>query len=270
MNIRLLLTSLVISSISILAQSNETINVYGSIGYGFGSSGQLFPSTIIKTENLAADTIERKDRYLNYGQGLKIDVGVQYFMMENVALQAGFIYTPGVPALTTEYRYDYTIAGAQGFIDSTVEYHRNMFGIKAMIVPRFEIFELFNMHTGVGAGFYWNTLRYEINSTRRNEIAGISSDSTRTEEGSIRSTPSFGFNGLLGVDYPISDLLSLFGEIGFDMTSFRWTKQMIDNTEFNRATGSYNFEKNTPNQRSPLRVSGSNWRLSVGVRYAIK
>ncbi len=264
MNLRLLLTSLVISSISILAQNNETINVYGSIGYGFGSSGDLFSSTIIRTEGLSIDTIERKDRYLNYGQGLKIDVGIQYFMMENVALQAGFIYTPGVPGLTTEYRNDYTLLGIQGFIDSTVEYHRNMFGVKAMIVPRFEIFELLNMHTGVGVGFYWNTLGYEI--TRKSSA----DTTTRTEEGSIKSAPSLGFNGLIGVDYPISDLLSLFGEIGFDMTSFRWTKQMIDNTEFNRATGSYNFEKNTPNQRPPLRVSGSNWRLSVGVRYAIK
>jgi hypothetical protein len=250
----------IVSSIAIMAQSNETFNIYGSIGYGFGSSGQLFSSTTIRT-GLLMDTIARKDRYLNYGQGLKIDVGVQYFMMENVALQAGFIYTPGVPGLTTEYRNDYTILG--GFVDSTVEYHRNMFGIKAMIVPRFEIFELLNMHTGVGVGFYWNTLSYEM--TRSN------ADTTLTEDGSIKSAPSLGLNGLLGVDYPISDLLSLFGEIGFDMTSFRWTKQMIKNTEFsNRGTGSYNFEKNTPNQRPPLHVSGSNWRLSVGVRYAIK
>lgn len=262
MNLRLILTALVISSISIIAQNNETFNVYGSIGYGFGSSGQLFSSTIIKTEGLSIDTIERKDRYLNYGQGLKIDVGVQYFMMENVALQAGFIYTPGVPGLTTEYRNDFNLLGVQGFVDSTVEYHRNMFGVKAMIVPRFEIFELLNMHTGVGVGFYWNTLSYEM--TR------ITADTTLTENGSIQSAPSLGFNGLLGVDYPISDHLSLFGEVGFDMTSFSWTKQMIKNTEFNRATGSYNFEKNTPNQRPPLHVSGSNWRLSVGVRYAIK
>ncbi|HEX2958888.1 MAG TPA: hypothetical protein VHO70_18785 [Chitinispirillaceae bacterium] len=258
MNLRLILSSLIISSISILAQTNETFSVYGSIGYGFGSGGQLFSSTIIRTEG-SVDTVERKDRYLNYGQGLKIDLGIQYFMMENVALQAGFCYTPGVPGLKTEYRNDFT----DHFIDSTVEYHRNMFGIKAMIVPRFEIFELLNMHTGVGAGFYWNTLSYDITRT-------TTADTALTEEGSIKSAPSFGLNGLLGVDYPISDLLSLFGEIGFDLTSFRWTKQMIKNTEFDRQTGSYNFEKNTPNQRPPLRISGSSWRLSFGVRYAIK
>jgi opacity protein-like surface antigen len=258
MNLRLFLSSVIVSSIAITAQSNEKLNMYGSIGYGFGSGGQLFSSTTIQNSNIT----ERKDRYLNYGQGLKIDLGMQYYMMENVAVQAGFCYTPGVPGLKTENRYDLNLLGAQGSVDSTVEYHRNMFGIKAMVVPLFEIFELLDVHAGVGLGFYWNSLSYKITQT--------SPVTTLTENGSIKSAPSLGLNGLLGVDYPLSDLLSLFGEIGLEMTSFRWTKQMIKNTEFNRATGSYNFEKNTPNQRPPLRVSGSNWRLSFGVRYAIK
>jgi opacity protein-like surface antigen len=267
MNLRLTISSMLLTTLSILAQTNETLSGYASIGYGFGSGGQLFSSTTLKTQALQGqlydvDTITRKDHYLNYGQGMKIDLGIQYFMMENVALQVGFSFSPGVPNLKTEFRNDYLIAGNTSFLDSTVAYHHNMFGVKAMVVPRFEILELLNMHTGVGIGFYWNTLSYEM--TR------ITQDTTQTEKGSIQSAPSLGFNGLIGADYPISDLLSLFGEVGLDMTSFRWTKQKIKDTQFNRSTGSYNFEKNTPNQRPPFRVSGSNWRLSVGVRYAFK
>jgi opacity protein-like surface antigen len=260
MNLRLIVTSMLASALTLLAQSNETFNTFASIGYGFGSGGQLFSSTFI---NANADTTERKDHYLNYGQGVKIDLGIQYFMMENVALQVGFNYTPGVPGLKTEFRHDFTNAGTSSFLDSTVEYHHHMFGIKAMMVPRFEIFDLLNMHTGVGIGFYWNSLNYEM--TR------IIADSSQTEKGSIQSAPSLGFNGLIGVDYPVSDLFSLFGEVGFDMTSFRWTKQKIKETQFSvRSPGSYNFEKDTPNQRPPVRVSGSSWRLSVGVRYAFQ
>jgi opacity protein-like surface antigen len=262
MNLRLTISSMLLATLSILAQTNEILSGYASIGYGFGSGGQLFSSTTLQAQGLDLDTTERKDHYLNYGQGVKIDLGVQYFMMDNVALQVGFSFSPGAPNLKTEYRYDYSIAGITGFLDSTVDFHHNMFGIKAMVVPRFEILELLNMHTGVGIGFYWNTLSYEM--TR------ITQDTTQTEKGNIQSAPSLGFNGLIGADYPISDLLSLFGEVGFDMTSFRWTKQKIKETQFNRSTGTNYFEKNTPNQRPPLRVSGSNWRLSVGVRYAFK
>ncbi|MBN1601900.1 MAG: hypothetical protein JW915_09835 [Chitinispirillaceae bacterium] len=260
MNLRLIITSTLTSALTIFAQTNEKFNCYGSIGYGFGSGGQLFSSTTI--ENI--ETTERKDHYLNYGQGIKFDFGLQYFMMENVALQVGFNYTPGAPGIKTEYSRGVSVAGiTSSILDSTVEYHRHMFGLKAMVVPRFEILELLNMHTGVGIGFYWNALSYETTRT----IA----DSTQTEKGSIKSAPSLGLNGLIGVDYPLNDLLSLFGEVGFDMTSFRWTKQKIKETDITgNSIGSYNFEKDTPNQRPPLRVSGSNWRLSFGVRYIIQ
>lgn len=259
MNLRLIITSALTSALTIFAQTNEKFNCYGSIGYGFGSGGQLFSSTTIEN----TDTTERKDRYLSYGQGVKFDFGLQYFMMENVALQVGFNYTPGVPGIKTEYSRDVSVAGITSrILDSTVEYHRHMFGLKAMVVPRFEILELLDMHTGVGIGFYWNALSYETTRT----IA----DTSQTEKGSIKSAPSLGLNGLIGVDYPLNDLLSLFGEVGFDMTSFRWTKQKIKETGITgNSNGSYNFEKDTPNQRPPLRVSGSSWRLSFGVRYII-
>jgi opacity protein-like surface antigen len=249
---------MVLVSAGIQAQTTEKLNCYGSLGYGFGTGGQLFSSTQLSAGVNGRDSIDRKDRYFNYGRGLKVDLGVQYFMMENVALQAGFYYSGGVPALEASYRVD---TASATIFDSTFSFHHHLFGLKVCAVPRFEILELLNVNAGVGIGLFWNSLRYEIVSE--------TPTATRNEEGAIQSSPTLGLVGLVGADFPLTDLMSLYSEVGFEQMSFKWKKRIIDQSQFGRRTGSYNFEKNTPNQEPPPRIPGSNWRIGVGIRYVL-
>lgn len=234
-------------------EKHETLNVYGSLGFGIPTGGFLLSSTT-QDQN---DQTKRKDFYLNYGGGFKIDLGAQYYMMENVALQGGIAFSAGMKNITTD---DRTADPASDY--STKYSHRNLFAIKVLVVPRFEILELMNVYTGVGLGLFWNSLHYDITE----KIA----DSKFSENGKIKTSPKIGFLGEVGADYPLSDLMSLYGEIGFEMVSFTWDKQVIEKTSIpTHKTGTEVFLKDAANQQPPQRVPGSNWQIRFGARFNI-
>jgi opacity protein-like surface antigen len=179
--------------------------------------------------------------------------------MENLGLQADIEISLGAPGFETNDRLIDT-AGAP--YDSSTKYTRNLYGIKFMVVPRFEVVELLNMYTGVGLGYFWNSLHYEIS---RSAQAG-----TTTEKGRIVSSPTLGFTGLIGADYPISDIVSIFGEIAFDQVSFRWKKQIVETTNIkDHKIGTSFFEEDDPSNPAPLKVPGSNWQIRIGARFNI-
>jgi opacity protein-like surface antigen len=229
----------------------EVLNVFGSIGIGFKTGGQLFTST---TKNDSGIITNEEDEFFNYGQGFKIDLGAQYLAMENLGLQADMEISLGAPGFETNDRF--------GDYDSSVKYTRNLFGIKFMVVPRFEVLELITMYTGVGLGFFWNSLHYETTVMRSN--------GTTTEKGKIISNPTLGFTGLIGADYPISDIFALFGEIAFDQISFRWKKKIVDQTNIvGNKLGTTFFEEDDPSNDAPIRVPGSNWQIRIGARLSV-
>ena len=202
--------------------------------------------------NVAGTLINKEDNYFNYGQGIKIDLGMQYFMMDNIAMQISMGYSGKVPGLETKNSLD---LGAGLVRDSTTKYKANVFGIKALVVPRFEILELLNMYTGVGLGFFWNSLKFEANT----EAGPLSVH----EEGKIKSSPALALLGLIGADIPLSDLMSAYGEVAFEQMSFKWKKKVVENG------GTFVYEKDAPNQESPPRIPGSNWQIRVGVRFVV-
>ncbi|NLD98583.1 MAG: hypothetical protein GX640_01800 [Fibrobacter sp.] len=239
---------------ALFAENSETLNLYGTFGLGFGTGGELFSSSY---QNSSGEITKETNKYFNYGQGLKFDLGAQYYLMPNVALQSGIEFSGRIPGFKTE-DFQATASGTDTTLTTT--FHTGLFGIKALIVPRFEILELTTMYVGAGAGLFWNSLKYEsVKETVSSKL---------TENGKIRSNPKIGLLGLVGVDYPVSDLICAFGEVAFEQMSFTWSKKQIERSDFNRP-GVIRYEKNAPNQEAPPRIPGSNWQIRFGIRYAI-
>jgi len=84
---------------------------------------------------------------------------------------------------------------------------------------------------------------------------------TETIEGKIKTTPKLGFLGLAGANFPLSDLLTLYGELAFEQLSFTTKKNVQGNN-------TVVYEKNS-NLPAPERIPGSNWQLRFGVKMSV-
>ncbi len=233
----------------VVAQNNETLNVYGSMGFGFPTGGSLYSSIKANVGPGGIDTTEEKDSYFNFGKGIKLDMGIQYFLMPNIALQAGIGISGNIPRLKTFHE-------TSGLKVNTT-YRSSLWGLKAMIVPHFEVLELITMYTGVGIGFFWNSLKYEQKTVT--EINDLSA--TETIDGKIKTSPKLGLLGLAGANFPLSDLLTVYGELAFEQLSFTTKKNIQGNNTIV-------YEKNS-NLPAPERISGSNWQFRFGVRMSV-
>jgi hypothetical protein len=118
------------------------------------------------------------------------------------------------------------------------------------------------MYAGIGVGFFWNTLRYESDSV----FTTTTLPRNASETGKYISSPKLGLLGLLGIDYPLSDVLCAFGELAFEQVSFTWKKKTSESSSGKRTT---NYEKDAANLDSPERIPGSNWQIRFGVRLAV-
>ncbi|MBN1308124.1 MAG: outer membrane beta-barrel protein [Chitinispirillaceae bacterium] len=242
---------LAVTAVSLVRADYETLNVFGSIGAGFGMGGRLYSST-----EFSNNTTTVTDRFFNYGSGMKFDAGCQYFMMENVALQPSFAYSVGLPFK------EETRAGDSNI---TTTFRRHLFGIKALVVPRFEVLDLLDMYAGVGVGFFWNARPFKI--------LVETPMGSQEAKGRITSKPAVGLVGQLGADYPINDKLTLFGELAFEQVRFNLSKYIIKEstvTTLNSGTQYYSKDDNNPQNLDPEKVPGSNWQIRIGIRYAIK
>jgi len=247
-------TLVVLALIAFVSFSHgQKLDLYANLGYGIGMGGML--ETSVTSNNATITKIE--DKYFNYGQGIKLEGGANIYIAEKLPIQAGLIFSFGVPGFNTESST--TLLGITT-TDET-EWNFSTFGVKALIAPRFEILELLDMYAGVGMGLYFGSLNYKTTET---------SVGTFTENGSYKSAPSIAFLGSLGADFPIADMISLFGEIGFEQMAFVWTKQIIEKTTIrNHSPQTIIYEKNATNLPAPVKVPGANWQLRAGIRFSI-
>ncbi|MCX7726501.1 MAG: outer membrane beta-barrel protein [Chitinispirillaceae bacterium] len=258
-----------ISCVSLYAE-DEKFNLFISGGLGFGMGGQLFSS--IKTD--ASNNTKVTDRFFNYGSGFKIDGGAQYFIMENLSLMGSFVYSPGFKFVDELQSGDYKL---------TTTYTPSLFGFKVYITPKFEVLELFNAYTGVGMGFFWNIRPFKAVLT--------TPSGTQNAEGRITSNPALGFTGLLGADFPVSDIITIFGEFAFEQMSFNLSKRVVEesninnlatvlmalinnnldvsNYDFSLGTKYYSANDPTTSNLNPVKVPGTNFQFRIGVKFAI-
>jgi opacity protein-like surface antigen len=228
----------------------EVFNVFGSIGAGFGMGGELYTSVTVDGTSRT-----EKDKFFNYGSGVKYRLGCQYFMMDNLILQPSFTYSNALA-----FKVDSSFSNSS----TKTTYQRQLFGIKVSILPKFEFLDLIDVYTGVGIGFFWNGCSFE----RIDE----STTGTQKAKGSIGTSTSFGFTGLLGANFPLSDKLTIFGETGFEQMNFDLKHIIIDESNITGLeVGKTYYSKDDSNTDNldPVKVSGSNFQLHIGVRYAL-
>ncbi len=210
------------------------LDIFLLAGYGIPIGGHFLDSSK-----------EAEDNYLNYGHGLKINAGVNYNFTNYLGMRVGFNYTAGLPSIKIDYD--------EPLSEHTETFKRNLFGIKVMLIPRFEAFDLFDMYAGIGIGMFFTVLKIE------------SSDKTnRHYEGEIRTNPALSFNSLIGADFALNDRFTLFGELSFDLMSF--------NTKSMKATDSesqIDFVKDSNTSQHPIKIPGSNFGISIGMRMTI-
>jgi opacity protein-like surface antigen len=244
---------LVTLSAAISARADyETLNAFVAFGGGFGMGGKLYTSSDQASGSTATTY---KDRFFNYGSGFKFDLGCQYFVMEDVALQPSFSYS-----VAPTFKYHTTTS----VLNDNWEVSRHLFGLKLAVVPRFEVLDLIDMYAGVGLGFFWNVSHFERTTTVPTLTV------VQNAEGSNVSLPTIGFNGMLGADYPLTDKFTFFGELGFEQMRFKLKKRVVDQSTITlMPEGTTFYSKNDSQNLDPEEIPGSNFQIRVGIRYAI-
>ena len=242
------------------AVAAQNLSLYASLGYGFGMGGltsiqtgsfiiplvSQFASTAV---NETGDLTRKKDNYLNYGAGMKIDAGVFVPIMDHVAVTAGVTYTAGTPKMRVHRE-------SPGY-ERTDTYTRNTLGIKALVLPTFRVIELLDVHIGVGAGVFF----------AGTAIAGETSSALEPlYTGSIETRPTPGLCALVGADYPLTDRITLFANMEFE--ALRFTVTSMTTTSSNSVI---HFRRNATaaNEYTPPRIPGTNWGLKIGTRFDI-
>jgi hypothetical protein len=225
-------------------KNSKDFSLCGSIAYGLGVGGQWIDASV-KTNGQAI--IEKNDKYLNYGDGFKLELGGIYKLMENLDAQAVLSYSPGVPEIQ---------AVNESISDNTKvtnTYQAGMFGIKVMALPRVRILDLLDMYTGFGFGLYFTSLSWTNSST--------------SFDGNFETSPALAFCGCIGVNYPVHNDLIIYGEIGLEQMSF------TENSKVDAGSGlltSYVQDSKASNDiPPPPKIPGTNVALRVGAKFPI-
>lgn len=237
-------------SSSVSVDDERRFGLFAAFGYGFPVGGRhVADSDLLNPE-------EDEDHFLNYGQGIKVEGGVSFRFLENVRARFGFQFSGGVPRIE---RVEEVEIPALGMTRTVVDYRWSMFGIKALVAPRFEVFDLLDMYTGAGVGVFFTSSSFEVT---QNDGDGA--------KGEVDNAPTVGFLGLFGIDFPIADNIMLFGELNLEAMRVATKKQRVYESDF----GSGEFEDETEHfeddvtDREPRpRTPGTNVALRAGVRF---
>jgi opacity protein-like surface antigen len=240
----LLLTSLK----PVIAQvMNSRFDIYAIGGYGIPIGGHYI-STSVKSENIVPRILEEKDHYLNYGKGLHLEAGVNFRTMENIKAQISFNYTRNIPSIKDK---DENITVSE--FNNEDKYSVNLIGFKVLLIPYFNAFDLVELYTGVGIGFFFNKVTIKGNNVVHNRY-----------EGNIKTKPALAFCSKFGADFPLNDMFSLFGEISFDAMSFK-----AESIQSTRIPDEVTFDKDNSTLLPPPRIPGSNFGINIGIRLMI-
>ncbi len=258
-----------ISSIPYSSYAKEGIfDMYLTCGYGIpiGGENQIKVGADSPTDgeylqdqtweqgNLT-NPIEVKDHYLNYGKGIQIEGGLNYLILESVAFRLACSFTTGIPSLKVEYENPNN-PGDFG-TDFTETFKYNLLGFKVMLIPRFELLGAIDTYAGVGFGLFFTFLKIDNDDKQRYSY-----------EGHIKTKPTVALHGLLGADYPLSDLISAYFEFSFDEMSFT-TKSRVYTADHDGGTQE-DYVKNSNESSEPIKIPGSNIGLRLGIRFHIK
>jgi hypothetical protein len=226
-----------VSAGSYRAQQEKSLSIIGSFAGGFGLGG-YYQGSLIK---LSGGVIsERKDQYINYGEGIKVEAGAHYRLMDHLGCEGVLGYTWGVPTIKTSNGME------------TETYSRSMFGIKVLAMPQVQVLDLIDVYAGFGFGLFFGWMKWVRPSS--------------AFEGEYKTSPAFAYCGSLGAEYPIIPELILYGEIAIEQMNFNVLRSRTTDSSVEQV---YEQNSTANNILPPLKVPGSNVALRAGVRFPI-
>jgi opacity protein-like surface antigen len=245
--------------------SNEPkFSIFAGLGAGFPIGGWDIGSsdkTVLRTGG-TFEVTETDDEYLNFGSGLKVDLGAAYRFIEHVDARASFIMSFGIPYTDVEMEDRDETGSPVDVTTETFTYHRAQFGFRLMLVPRFRAFDLFDMYVGAGLGLYFTSASFE------REFDNSTTAVHYEEEVDIDTKASLPFIGMLGAEYPINKHLVVFLDATYEAQNVTVQEYKVEETNFpaGMATTSQKFEKDATDRPAPPKIPGSNWQIRLGVR----
>jgi len=162
-----------------------------NVGYGFGAPGSELGSTI----NATASSYSETAIYSSLGGGVNAGLNVGYMFSEHIGADLGLNYFMG----STVRSSDVTSPSGTVTVDSKSSQMRISPSIIVSTGGTFAGYARFGLVLPVGG----STVTEYRDNTSGTEVA-IDYES--------KGMPSLGFQGAVGVDYSLSDKLSLFGE----------------------------------------------------------
>jgi hypothetical protein len=204
-NFRILFFGLLLTGISVQAQ-----NLYLRAGAGVAmSTSAFYIADYTNTTNSYTATMKKQ----GFGTGLPFVLAAGYNLNEHFSLELG-----------VDYFYGFTIKQkAENTFSSFNSYETKMRGKMLSIVPAFVVhlpLDKFKPYArlGVKLGVVNSVVskKHEVNTSSGKSTAATDIQSKSKEYGGI----ALGVQAAVGTDFPLSDRLSLFGEIQVDGISY--------------------------------------------------
>jgi hypothetical protein len=233
----------------------KKFDLYLTTGYGFGIGG----TNVGASETYAGGILTaRDDHYQNFGWGIKLDGGVDYLVMDKLYVQGGLCFNFGVPGISN-------VQDDGAGTKTTVNYGWTTFGIKALVKPTFQLFDLFDVYTGFGLGLYFAGSGADIKSTTPGgDFSARSVDN---------NNPALAVIGSLGVEYPLTENIIFFGELYCEAMSFTTTSTAYSNSTYPGGNNYFNhivyYHEDETNSPPPPKTPGTNVAIRAGVRFPI-
>jgi opacity protein-like surface antigen len=243
-----------IAAVTGLCQPKETFDLFITAGAGFAMGGR--DVGVSQETNLGA-VQKQTDNYLNYGSGLKIEVGANYKLMNHLYGQAALCYGNGLAGVKR-------VTELTGISKLTEQYGYSTFGIKVMVKPSFQVLDLFDVYTNFGVGLFFAGASVDVKNT-----IGTTEYVAKIEESNY---PAIAYIGSLGAEYPITPSVIVFGELHGEQMNFLVRQTTISNSTIpglDWANGVTNYEKNAVDRKTPYYTPGSNIAIRVGARFPI-
>jgi hypothetical protein len=233
----------------------ETFDVYAVTGYGIGMGGRDVGAS---TTTTAGELTNKQDNFLNLGAGLKLECGADIRLMPHLYAQGALCYGNGMWGIDK-------VVDNTGVDKVTEQYDYSTFGIKALLKPTFQVLDLFTAYTGFGVGLYFAGL-----TLHRTEVTPLTSYAARADDA---QGPTLAFEGSLGLEYPITHTIILFGELQLEAMNFLTMQRNITGSSFPEISGwnnqIINYETNAVDRDTPASTPGTNLGIRIGVRFAI-
>jgi hypothetical protein len=236
---------------------DRTLNFFINTGWGFGQGGHLVGEVNTYFPGSGAGVGDNKDHYMNIGQGLKLEVGAGYMATPNLETRFSADFNFGLFAPKIERRRS---EGAD-----VVDFSYWSWAARVMLVPQFEVLELFEMYVGTGL-----SLNFAYSTRDSSFTDANSSFTSKTVYDMQFFKPGLGLCGLVGFILPLSEEMDFLGELQFEGKSFTLNKQVVkEYTAPNTINTPTNiiYEKDEREYTAKPLYHGSNWSIRVGLRF---